>query len=216
MQYPGTDIKRVRSPDLHNTYVILLKLMTTFERTSRREEVKISPLIRELVPDDAEAYKVLRLKALSEHPEAFGQSFEEAQQQTIEEIRRDIAGWHGAGGFALAVFNEEGSIVGMVAVGRSKFEKMRHRGHVWGVYVDPSTRGQGIATKLFEGIIARASKAPGLVQLDIEVVTENRVAFELYKKMGFVVVGEQPRAIKVNGKYFDEHLLVRHLDLEGR
>ena len=53
-------------------------------------------------------------------------------------------------------------------------------------------------------------------ELDIEVVTENRVAFELYKKMGFVVVGEQPRAIKVNGKYFDEHLLVRHLDLEGR
>lgn len=178
--------------------------------------MKISPLIRELGPDDAEAYKAIRIKALSEHPEAFGQSSEEAQQQSVEEIRRDIAGWHSAGGFALAAFTEEGSILGMVAVGRSKYEKMRHRGHIWGVYVDPSTRGQGIATKLFDGIIARASKSSGLVQLDIEVVTENTVAFELYKKMGFVVVGEQPRAIKVNGKYFDEHLLVRHLDSEGR
>lgn len=190
--------------------------MTTSEPSSRREEEKNRPLIREIGPDDAEAYKALRLKALSEHPEAFGQSFEEAQRQTIEEIRREIAGWHNAGDFALAAFSEGGSISGMVAVGRSKFEKMRHRGHVWGVYVDPSTRGQGIATKLFEGVIARASSSPGLVQLDIEVVTENRVAFALYKKMGFVVVGEQPRAIKVSGKYFDEHLLVRHLDSEGR
>jgi len=47
-------------------------------------------------------------------------------------------------------------------------------------------------------------------------VTENRVAFDLYRKIGFVVVGEQPRAIKVNGKYFDEYLLVRHLDSDGR
>lgn len=190
--------------------------MSTFQPSSRRQEVKSSPLIRELGPDDAEAYKDLRLKALSEHPEAFGQSFEEARRQTIDEIRREIVGWQSAGGFALAAFAEGGSISGMVAVGRSSFEKMRHRGHVWGVYVDPSTRGQGIATKLFEGIIARASSSPGLVQLDIEVVTENTGAFDLYKKIGFVVVGEQPRAIKVNGKYFDEHLLVRHLDSEGR
>lgn len=204
------------APQRHTRTVIALSLVTTFQPGNRGEEVKISPLIRELGPDDAEAYKAIRIKALSEHPEAFGQSFEEAQQQSVEEIRRDIAGWHSAGGFALAAFNEEGSILGMVAVGRSKYEKMRHRGHIWGVYVDPSTRGQGIATKLFAGIIARASKSSDLVQLDIEVVTENTVAFELYKKMGFVVVGEQPRAIKVNGKYFDEHLLVRHLDSEGR
>ena len=178
--------------------------------------MKMSPLIRELGPDDAEAYKALRLKALSEHPEAFGQSFEEAQQQTIEEIRREIMGWQNVGGFALAAFREGGLISGMVAVGRSKFEKMRHRGHVWGVYFDPSTRGKGIATKLFDDIISRASNSPGLVQLDIEVVTENRVAFDLYRKMGFVVTGEQPRAIKVNGKYYDEHLLVRHLDSDRR
>jgi ribosomal protein S18 acetylase RimI-like enzyme len=197
-------------------YVISLNLMMTFQPSNRREEGTISPLIRELGPGDAEAYKSLRLKALSEHPEAFGQSFEEAKKQTIEEIRREIMGWQSAGGFALAAFKEGGSISGMIALGRSKFEKMRHRGHVWGVYVDPSTRGQGIATKLFDDIISRASNSPGLVQLDIEVVTENRVAFDLYRKIGFVVVGEQPRAIKVNGKYFDEYLLVRHLDSDGR
>ncbi len=178
--------------------------------------MKINPSVRELEPDDAEAYKALRIKALSEHPEAFGQSVEEARQQTIEEIRHKIMGWQSTGGFALAAFNAEGGILGMVAVRRPEFEKMRHRGHVWGVYVDSSTRGQGIATKLFEGIIARASNSPGLVQLDIEVVTENTVAFGLYRKMGFEVVGKQPRAIKVNGRYFDEHLLVRHLDSEGR
>jgi hypothetical protein len=41
--------------------------------------------IRMLRPEDAEAFRCLRLQALAEHPEAFSSSYEEQKHKTIVE-----------------------------------------------------------------------------------------------------------------------------------
>src|SRR5574341_1029824 len=42
--------------------------------------------IRALTPDDVQAYRVLRLRALRDHPEAFSASYEEVSQRTVEQM----------------------------------------------------------------------------------------------------------------------------------
>ncbi len=168
--------------------------------------------IREILIDDASEYKRIRLEALKLNPSAFAENAKDFEKKTLEEIYTEIARWKEMGGFALGAFSLEGNLVGMIGVGRSSYNKLNHRGHVWGVYVTPPARGAGVARALFDRLVERARKNEGLVQLDIEAVTSNQTALKLYQSVGFELCGTQPRALKVGSEYFDEYLLVLKLD----
>ena len=44
------------------------------------------------------------------------------------------------------------------------------------------------------------------------VAVGNTPAIRLYQKAGFEIYGTEPRALFVNGRYIDEHMMVRFLD----
>ena len=48
-------------------------------------------------------------------------------------------------------------------------------------------------------------------QLQLSVVSANEAAFGLYRNMGFSEYGREMKALKHNGQYFDEILIVRFL-----
>ena len=170
--------------------------------------------VREMSVEDASEYKRIHLEALKSHPNAFAGSHEEFKEKSSEDIRTEISGLKRTGGFVVGAFSADGNLLGMIGVSRSGHKKLQHRGHVWGVYVTPSVRGVGIIRSLFDKTIKIAKETDGLVQLDIEAVTTNKKAFELYKSVGFELCGTQPRALKVGAEYFDEYLLVLNLDQE--
>ena len=60
--------------------------------------------------------------------------------------------------------------------------------------------------KQFCSVIAYAKKR--VRQLHLTVVTTNEGALKLYEKNGFRVYGTEPRSLKVNEHYYDEHLMV--------
>jgi len=114
--------------------------------------------------------------------------------------------------FTLGAF-VEGELAGVVSFARDgeTRQKLRHKGILFRMYVSPRFRGQGVARTLIEAVIARARTLPGIEQINLTVIAGNHTAMALYQKLGFVVFGTEPNAIKWRGRYFAEHQMVLRL-----
>lgn len=159
--------------------------------------------IRRLGPADAEDYRTIRLKALETAPEAFGSVHAVEAARPLADFAERLAGSAVFGAYA-------GSrIVGMAGFKQETGPRDRHKGFVWGFFVEPETRGQGVGGALMKALIACAS---GVVeQLTLAVVATNGAAIALYRKYGFETYGVEPRALKGPEGYADEVLMVRFL-----
>ncbi|WP_324607781.1 GNAT family N-acetyltransferase [Paenibacillus sp. IHBB 10380] len=109
--------------------------------------------------------------------------------------------------YILGAFKEGNQIVGMIGFRREQGIKFNHKGIIWGVYVSPEYRGKGIAKELLEEVINRGSGLEGLKQINLCVVTLNRVAIELYMKLGFETYGIEKNALEYKGQGYDEELM---------
>ena len=165
--------------------------------------------IRLLTEDDAPAYQTLRLRALREHPESFGPSFEEEQTHSIEQVARYLCEGlpHS---FTLGALLD-GQLVGIVTLSRFARRKTRHKAMVGGMYVAPEVRGQSIGRALLAAVIARAQAMDGLEDVTLAVTVGNAAARTLYVGAGFVSYGVEPRYIKVDQQYFDIEWMILHL-----
>ena len=167
--------------------------------------------IRALTEDDAGDFRRLRLRALKEHPDAFGSSYEAESALPLEAVAgrmlRTAASPHD---FTLGAYRE-GELVGMVGFFREQREKMRHKGTIWGMFVPSEEQGKGIGRALLTEAIARARLVPGLEQVGLAVVTPNRRARGLYASLGFETYGVEPNALVVDGEHLDEEFMVLRL-----
>jgi ribosomal protein S18 acetylase RimI-like enzyme len=166
----------------------------------------MSLLIRCLTPDDAAALRDLRLEALEQAPQAFGSSREEERDLGLEVFSL----WATASETS-AVFGAfaDGRLAGMTGVGRQSRLKTRHKAHIWGVYVSPGLRGQGVARQLLQAALAHAEAMPGVQQVKLSVAAGNAAALALYEGLGFQVYGREPAALCVEGVLVDELLMAR-------
>src|SRR5262249_51959083 len=127
--------------------------------------------IRELTEADAEAFRALRLRALRDHPDAFGSSYDDEAARPLSGVAerlRAIAA--SANDVTLGAF-VDGQLVGMVGFWRETYAKVRHRGNIWGMYTAPELRGQGIGRALLLAALAHARALLGLEQVNLSVVT---------------------------------------------
>jgi RimJ/RimL family protein N-acetyltransferase len=166
-------------------------------------------LIRPLRPDDAVAYHAQRLRALREHPEAFGRTPEEVDSVEVwtARLREDL---DSENDLILGAF-EGSALVGVAGVYRERAVKHRHVAYLWGVYVVPEQRGKDIGRALVKEAIARVRGWRDLEYLWLDVTTVNTPARTLYASIGFTGAAVKPRSLKVGGRYYDEELMV--LDL---
>lgn len=162
------------------------------------------PIFRQLIADDAAAFRALRLAGLQEAPTAFGSSYAKERDSTVEDFAGTIARNHMVG----ALIGDR--LVGVAGFYRSAGEKVEHRGNIWGVYVEPEARGQGIARGLIERLLEHAKTV--VEQVHLCVVTDNVAAVRLYEGLGFVSYGTEPRALKVDGTFYDELMMVWRAD----
>ncbi|MBA2941135.1 GNAT family N-acetyltransferase [Paenibacillus sp. CGMCC 1.16610] len=165
--------------------------------------------IRVLEEFDARLYQELRLKALKLSPEAFGSTYEREVQLTLDTFVERIKPMDGK--FVLGAFDENGSLVGSVRFVRDTGMKSNHKGNVYGMYVAPEAGGQGLGKKLMLELIRRASSYEGMEQINLIVLSDNVIAKKLYKSLGFEIYGIEHKALKYNGQYFDEDLMVLYI-----
>jgi ribosomal protein S18 acetylase RimI-like enzyme len=162
--------------------------------------------LRLLTPDDAEVFWHLRLEALSNDPASFAVSAEEHLTTTVETARERLRKGDTAGNFIVGMF-EEGKLAGTAGFYRYMHNKERHKGHIWGVYVRPQSRGKGVASALMKEIVRRAREIDGLEQITL-VASANLPAQRLYKALGFESYGVEPHSLKIGDQYIDDVLMV--------
>lgn len=162
---------------------------------------------RQLTEADAPAYQELRLQALKEHPEAFGQSYESQRDTPLEAVQERLRSTERSrDDFIMGLFHDE-VFRGMVGFRRDSGEKTRHKGHFWGMYVSAEAQGDGNGRELIRRAIEQAKSLPGLEQILLAVTSVNTPAYGLYRSVGFQTYGTEPKAMLFNGEYLDEYLM---------
>ena len=174
-----------------------------------------SAAIRVLDEDDAPAFRRLRLRALRDHPDAFGQAFDEALALPVDDYARRLREGRLTGSaFVLGAFLD-GQLVGIVGCLHEQGRKARHKARIWGMYVAAEARGRGVGRALLAATIERAREWAEVEQVRLTVVTENVAARRLYESFGFQPYGLERGALKLDGRYLDEQYLVLRLREPG-
>jgi ribosomal protein S18 acetylase RimI-like enzyme len=162
--------------------------------------------IRLLTAEYAEAWWHLRLEALRNDPAAFADSTEEHLTTTAETARERLAASDPRSNFVAGIF-EQGKLTGTAGFFRRQNNKERHKGHVWGVYVSPESRGKGAGKALMLELIRRAREIEGLEQITL-VASAKLPAQKLYEAVGFQSYGVEPHSLKIGNDYVDDVLMV--------
>lgn len=164
--------------------------------------------IRWLEEDDAPAFAALRREALRDAPAAFEMTT--AEHDSIP--HRVFAAQLGAerrsrSGVVGAFVNDR--LVGMAGVSRHVGERVQHKTSIWGVFLRPEVRGQGVGRQLVDLLINFAFETWKVRQVTLRVTTEQLPARNLYSSLGFRTVGTEPESLFVDGRFFDEDVLVK-------
>ncbi len=156
--------------------------------------------VRRLGAGDVAAYRAIRLAALRTDPGAFGSTY------AAEAARPDTAHAERLGSSAVFAAYQGAEAVGMIGFRRHDGLREAHKGFLWGFYVAPGSRRSGVGRAL---LAAALEAAPGVVeQVTLTVVDGNAAAVALYERFGFERYGLEPRALKGDGPYLDEALMV--------
>ena len=156
--------------------------------------------IRQLGPSDAAVFQELRLRGLREAPWAFGSTYEEDKALSLETIAQRLTPSPSPRGQCVFGAFVEDALVGIAGCAQNSKQKARHKASVWGMYVDPASRGHGTARALLEHIVAEARTWPGVERLLITVMARAEAARHLYRDMGFEVYGYEPDALRQDGE----------------
>lgn len=162
--------------------------------------------IRVLTAEDAGEWWRLRLEALESDPEAFSAAAEDHRLLSLDEVRNRLGIGHDDQ-FVVGAW-VDGRLVGMAGFFRERGPRVRHKGRVWGVYVTMEQRGRGVGKQMMQAVIERASAIKEIEQVLLSVAATQEAAVHLYRTLGFVPFGREPRALNVGGRFIDEAYLI--------
>ena len=166
------------------------------------------PVIRQIWEADAAAFLDLQ-KRLDE--ETRFMLCEPGERRTTVRIqRRRIQETLAEDNSTIFVAEHDGALVGYLGAYGGQFRRIRHRAQIV-IGILAAFTGQGLGTRLFAALESWA-RAQGLHRLELTVMTHNRAALALYRKMGFQVEGRRRHAIRLGDAYVDEYAMARLLD----
>ena len=138
--------------------------------------------IRMLAADEAALHRAVRLRALRDAPDSFGETLAHVEAQPVsywEELTRRVTG---ASGQIMALAYEGDDIAGS-AYGLLDREHPEI-GRVGGMWVDPAWRGRGIGDALLRVVLDWA-RGRGLSRVGLWAPEHRAAAITLYTRAGF-------------------------------
>jgi RimJ/RimL family protein N-acetyltransferase len=152
--------------------------------------------IRRLMPEDVLDYRDLMLEAYARHPDAFTSTASEraALPMSWWQSRLDAAPF--APEVVFGAF-EHDRMIGVAGLSFETREKIRHKATLFGMYVPPTFRHQGVGRELVLATLKHARTRPGIVLVQLTVTQGTAGARALYERCGFVPFGVEPLAVSV-------------------
>ena len=152
--------------------------------------------IRTLAAGDAEALLELRREALIDSPMAFLASPEDDHAASVGTVRGMLS--RGANSLVLGAYDTR--LAGMLGLYRDGKAKAAHKVHLWGMYVRPESRRQGLGRQLLDAALDHARDLDGVNLAHIGVGETSADAKGLYERVGFQVWGVEPDALCYDGQ----------------
>ena len=147
-------------------------------------------------------------KLLSHSPKAFSSDYAAAALQTVEHWQERTALFAAGETQTVYVAAHRDALVGMAGIYCGNSPKTAHSAGIWGAFVAPEYRGNGIAGDLIQGCLDWA-QLKGLVVVKLAVISENEPAIRCYTRLGFTTYGVEPKALLYDGMNDDELLMAR-------
>lgn len=166
--------------------------------------------LRRLGADDVALYRDFRIAALRATPSAFTSSWDEEAARPLPWSLQRLET-----NFILGAFDGQ-VLCGTAGLSVSARVQERHKALLFGMAV-PATHGKrGIGRRLVDDLLVRAAAMPHVRQVTLSVTAGNAAAERLYAACGFTIYGREPRAVFIEGEFFDKLLMVRMLAMTGR
>ena len=129
--------------------------------------------------------KRLRITALTESPDAFSPTAEEARSNDDDYWRRAAQRAAVAEGCEFFIVRRAGVGLGLASAQRDQAGV----GHIGAMWVDPVLRGQGVGARLFDTAVAYLQNL-GCDVIELSVTQTNAAAIALYESRGFLLTGK--------------------------
>jgi dihydropteroate synthase len=140
--------------------------------------------VRQASPHDWERWRELRLRALADAPDAFGETLAEARAQGDVHWRSHVAPRRDA---VRLLAERDAAAVGMAVVAIDPDD--RRCAQVFAMWVAPEARGLGIAAALVQHGLAWARERAALA-VELRVGERQQAARRLYLRLGFCPTGD--------------------------
>ena len=165
-------------------------------------------LVRRLWPQEWQAYRAIRLRALADAPEAFGATLAEAQAWSPEHWEARVANAAVSGIDCPLVAEAGGLFVGLLWAKVDAHDAGRV--NLFQMWVAPESRGRGVAAALLHEALGWARER-GTRVVHLGVNSANAGALRLYERAGFHPIGE-PYLMREGATHMEQEM---RLDLCG-
>lgn len=152
-----------------------------------------------LNPSNAGAYRRLMLEAYALHPQAFVSNLSNRE-------KLPLSWWEGQLDDELtALFGAfvGGQLAGIIGLAFEPWDDAQHKATLFGLYVPPAFRRQGVGERLVQAVLSLAEEAPEVKVIELTVSANSQAARALYQRCGFEQSGLEDSAIRVGDDYFD-------------
>lgn len=144
--------------------------------------------IRTLKAHEVDLHRSLRLRALQDAPNSFGETLAEAELRPLEYWQKSTHSVTETGTHVMFLAYQNngvhGSTYGLIDHDRP------YAGRVGGMWVDSCWRRQGVGRFLLEAVFAWADERE-FTTLGLRAPAHSSAAVSLYRKIGFCETGEQ-------------------------
>lgn len=163
-------------------------------------------LLRNADADDAE--QVLHIFTLTHAETEYLLTYPEENSMTVADERAFLGqSADSSDGIEICAVID-GEIVGTAGISAlGSKEKLRHRAE-FGIAIAKAYWGRGIGRALTTACI-ECAKSAGYAQLELDVVADNTAALALYKRVGFLEYGRNPRGFRTRSGRWQELVLMR-------
>lgn len=138
--------------------------------------------VRLFTPDEWMFYKQIRLRALQADPGVFGSNYEKEAADPDSRWQAGVSDPETVGIFGVFKGDE---LIGMTGIVLLRDDPTRQNAKLWGSWIDPAARGQGVSVLMYQARLDWARRHPTVRRIIVSHRQSNLASMRANQKHGF-------------------------------